>query len=128
MDNPFIISYRELRVYQTAFDNALLIFERSPEFPPEALASFTPSMIGSSRLVCINIAQAWQKRRYQSAFIAKLNQAEAEAATTQVWIEFAVLCNYLDAETGQELHHNYQEILADLSRLIQHAAAWEISN
>jgi len=49
-------------------------------------------VVKSSRLVCINIAQAWQKRRYQSAFIAKLNQAETEAATTQVWIEFAVLC------------------------------------
>lgn len=81
-------------------------------------------MVKSSRLVCINIAQAWQKRRYRSAFIAKLNQAETEAATTQVWIEFAVLCDYLDAETGQELHRSYQEVLADLAQLVKHSAAW----
>ena len=100
MNNQFLISYRELWVYQTAFDNALLIFERSQEFPSNSQAQLAIPVVKSSRLVCIHIAQAWQKRRYQSAFIAKLNQAETEAATTQVWIEFAVLCDYLDAETG----------------------------
>lgn len=124
MNNQFLISYRELRVYQTAFDNALLIFERSQEFPPDSQAQLAIPLVRSSRLICVNIAQAWQKRRYQSAFIAKLNQAETEVATTQVWIEFAVLCDYLDAETGQELHHSYQEVLADLARLVEHSAAW----
>ncbi len=124
METQFIISFRELRVYQAAFDAAMSIFERSQNFPSESRIQLTTSMIGSSRRVCTSIAQAWQKRRYPSAFIAKLNQAQTEAATTQVWIEFAVLCNYLDAETGQELHHSYQEVLADLARLIQHSAAW----
>ncbi len=124
MENQFIVSYRELRVYQIAFDTAMLVFERSQTFPPEIRTQLTVPMIESSRLVCINIAQAWQKRCYESAFIAKLNQAETIAATTQVWIEFAVLCNYLEAESGQELHHQYQDILADLARLIEHSAAW----
>jgi len=33
-----------------------------------------------------------------AAFIAKLNDSEAEAAETQTWLKFAVKCNYLEVE------------------------------
>lgn len=127
MENPFVISYRELRVYQAAFESAMQVFEHSREFPAEEQEQLTLFLVRATRLVCTNIAQAWHRRRSQEAFIARLAQAEAEAAVTQVWIEFAVLCGYLDAEIGQELHHGYQEILADLARLIEHSAAWVVS-
>lgn len=127
MENPFVISYRELRVYQAAFESAMQVFERSRDFPIAEQEQLTPMLIRASRLVCVNIAQAWQKRRNQQAFIARLNHAETEAAATQVWIEFAVLCGYLEAEMGQELHHEYQQVLADLARLIEHAAAWVVN-
>lgn len=127
MENPFVISYRELRVYQAAFESAMQVFEQSRDFPIAEQEQLTPMLIRASRLVCVNIAQAWQKRRNQEAFIARLNHAETEAAATQVWIEFAVLCGYLEAEMGQELHHEYQQVLADLARLIEHAAAWVVN-
>lgn len=128
MNTRFIISYRELRVYQAAFEAAIQVFEVSQAFPLEERELLTMPLLRASRLVCVYVSQAWQRRRYQAAFVARLNQAEAEAAATQVWIEFAVLCSYLNAETGQELHHNYREVLADLSRLIEHSAAWVISS
>ncbi len=127
MENPFVISYRELRVYQAAFESAMQVFERSREFPIAEQEQLTTMLLRASRLVCVNIAQAWQKRRNQEAFIARLNHAETEAAATQVWIEFAVLCGYLEAEMGQELHHEYQQVLADLARLIEHSAAWVVN-
>ena len=126
MDTNFVISYRELRVYQAACDHAMQVFELSREFPAEERELLTVPMIRASRLVSVHISQAWQRRRYQSAFVARLNQAETEAAATQAWIEFAVLCSYLDAEVGQELHHDYWLVLADLARLIEHSAAWVI--
>ncbi len=126
METNFVISYRELKVYQTAIDNAMQIFEASREFPTSERELLTAPLIRSSRLVCIYISQAWQRRRYQSAFVARLNQAEAEAAATQVWIEFAVLCDCLNAEVGQELHHDYRQVLSELARLIRHAPAWVI--
>lgn len=124
METNFIISYRELRVYQAACDRAMQVFELSRNFPPEERELLTVPLIHASRLVCVYVSQAWQRRRYQAAFVARLNQAEAEAAATQVWIEFAVLCSYLDAEVGQELHHHYRLVLADLARLIEHSTAW----
>jgi four helix bundle protein len=86
----------------------------------------TSQILRSSRSVCANFAEAWQKRRYKGAFVSKLNEVEAEAAETQTWIEFAVLCGYLDAETGQELYQRYSEILTGLKRFIENADAWII--
>lgn len=126
MANLFIIHYRELRVYQMALETAMQVFDLVQAFPPEERERLTHPLIQATRSVCINVAQGWQRRRKQSAFVAYLNRAEAEAATVQVWLEFAVLCHYLDAERGQELHHDYQRVLADLNRLINHASAWTI--
>jgi len=41
-----------------------------------------------------------RKRRYEAAFVHKLNDCEAEAAETQVWLEFAVECEYLDKKNS----------------------------
>lgn len=125
-NNQFISSYRELKAYQAALEKAMQVFEVSREFPPQESTILTDPMIHAARLVCVLLAQAWQRRRYRSAFVARLNQAETAAASTQVWIEFAVLCSYLDPQQGQELHHDYQIILSELARLIHHADAWVI--
>ena len=61
----------------------------------------------SSRSVCANLAEAWRKRRYERAFVAKLSDSEAEAGETQTWLEFAVKCNYLEAEVGRELYRTH---------------------
>jgi four helix bundle protein len=68
--------------------------------------------------------EAWRKRRYVAAFIAKLNDSEAEAAETQTWIDFAVKCNYLDTETGEQLSNTYDEILAILVKVINNPEPW----
>ena len=62
------------------------IFELSKDFPKEETYSLTDQIRRSSRSVCANIAEAWRKRRYQAAFISKLNDCEAEAAETQTWL------------------------------------------
>jgi len=124
MNSQFLISYRELRVYQAAIDLAVQVFELTREFPPEERELLTMPLLRATRLVCVYVAQAWLRRRYHSAFIATLNQAEAEAAATQVWLELAVLGTYLDAEVGQELHHECRQVLVALNHLVDHAAAW----
>ena len=88
--------FRELEVYLLARAGALRIFETSKSFPIEERYSLTDQIRRSSRSVCANIAEAWRKRRYPNAFISKLSDAEAEAAETQVWLEFALRCGYID--------------------------------
>jgi four helix bundle protein len=95
-----IESHRELEVYQLAFEAAMEIFEVTKSFPREEVYSLTDQIRRSSRSVCVNIAEAWRRRRYKGSFVYRLNDAEAEAAETQTWLEFAVKCNYLDAKVA----------------------------
>lgn len=83
-----INSYRELRVYNDAFEAAMEIFEITKTFPVEEKYSLIDQIRRSSRYVCSNIGEAWRKRRYPAAFDAKLSDSETEACETQVWIEF----------------------------------------
>jgi len=102
------------------------IFDLSKKFPAEERYSLTDQMRRSSRSVCANLAEAWRKRRYDGAFLLKLSDSEAEAAETQTWLEFAVKCNYLDAETGRELYQTYDHILGKLVNMINHPSPWLI--
>jgi len=80
----------------------------------------------SSRSVCANLAEAWRKRRYPKAFVNKLSDAEAEAAETQVWIEFAQHCGYLDAVLARELDSIYETIQGKLVNMLTHPEHWTI--
>jgi four helix bundle protein len=119
-----ITSHRELDVYKRAFETAMRVFEVSKEFPKEEMYSLTDQVRRSSRSVCANLTEAWRKRRYEAAFISKLNDAETEAAETQTWLEFAVRCGYLAREVGKELYRAYDEIIAMLVSMINHPERW----
>lgn len=121
-----IRSYKELRVYQSAMDAAMKIFEVTKSFPPEEKYSMVDQMRRSSRSVCANLAEAWRKRRYRAAFIAKLSDVESEACETQVWIEFALRCEYINHETSNSLDNAYDQIIGQLVKMIQEADKWLI--
>ena len=53
-----------------------------------------------------------------------MSDSEAEAAETQTWIEFAVRCNYLDADIGRELYQTYDHILGKLVNMIRNPSPW----
>jgi 23S rRNA-intervening sequence protein len=72
------------------------------------------------------LGKAWRKRRYKAAFIAKLSECEVEAAETQIWIEFAVKCNYLSREEGKRLYLNYNSIIGKLVAMINNPNNWTL--
>ena len=121
-----INSYKELRVYQSAMEAAMKIFQLTSHFPQEEKYSMVDQMRRSSRSVCANIAEAWRKRRYKAAFIAKLSDAESEACETQVWIEFAGKCHYLDEAKRNRLDKTYDQVMGQLVRMIDEADKWLI--
>jgi four helix bundle protein len=119
--------HTELEVYKKAFDTAMLIFQATKAFPREETYSLTDQIRRSSRSVCANLAEAWRKRRYKAAFISKLSDAESEAAETQVWIDFAVSCCYLESDRGTTLCQAYEEILRMLVAMINRPQSWIIT-
>ena len=118
--------FRELEVYQLAMDSAMQIFEVSKRFPPEEKYSLTDQIRRSSRSVCTNIAEAWRKRRYPNAFVSKLSDADAEAAETQVWLEYAVKCSHLDQSFVDKLDNTYNHIMGKLVKMLTHPEQWAI--
>jgi four helix bundle protein len=119
-----ITRHEELEVYKKAFDAAMTIFELSKAFPKEETYSLTDQIRRSSRSVCSNIAEAWRKRRYEAAFIAKLNDAEGEAAETQTWLAFSVKCGYMNRTDGATLYNTYEEIIRMLVAMINQPELW----
>jgi len=109
-----------------AFEAAMQIFEVSKKFPKEETYSLTDQIRRSSRSVCANLAEAWRKRRYEAAFVSKLSDAESEAAETQVWLTFAVKCQYLDRDAAAALYQTYDAILGKLVNMISHPENWVI--
>ena len=109
-NRKFISNHEDLEVYQIAFDAAMEIFHLSKNFPKEEKYSLIDQIRRSSRSVCANLAEAWTKgqpacrRRSLGSFLSKLNDAEAEAAETQVWLKFAVKCQYLPVDSGRKLY------------------------
>ena len=57
---------------------------------------------------------------------AKLNDCEGEAAETQVWLKFAVKCDYISREQGRELYSTYNQILGGLVKMINSPESWLI--
>ena len=118
--------HTELEVYQLGLEAAMQVFVLSKTFPREETYSLTDQMRRSSRSVCANIAEAWRKRRYPAAFVSKLSDAEAEAAETQVWLQFAVKCSYLESEPARTLYATYDQIIGKLVIMIQHPEQWTL--
>ena len=102
------------------------IFRLSAYFPAAERYSLTDQIRRSSRSVAANISEAWRKRRYPNAFIAKLSDAESEGAETQTWLEFCRRCKYLDDVTVSKLSVGYDEVLSKIVKMIDNSNQWTI--
>jgi four helix bundle protein len=119
-----IKSYKDLRVYQTGLEAAMIIFELTKRFPPEERYSLVDQIRRSSRSVCTNIGEAWRKRRYPAHFISKLSDSEGEAEETRIWIEISYRCKYISKEEAEDLDDRYDKILGQIVNMITAPEKW----
>ena len=104
------MKFQDLLAYKKSIDLAMNIFEISKKFPKEEVYSLTDQVRRSSRSVTANLAEAYRKRPYPKYFKSKLTDSDAENAETQVWIEFAYRCNYINENLYQELLNQSEEV------------------
>lgn len=105
-----INSAKDLTVYQAAYGLAMEIFELSKSFPPEERFALTSQIRRSSRSVCLNLREAWAKRRYEAHFISKLTDSDGENSETDSSLDFARDCKYITTEHHARLVGACQEI------------------
>ena len=98
-----INSAKDLNVYNAAYELAMRVFALSKRFPPEEKFALTSQIRRSSRSICLNLREAWAKRRYEAHFISKLTDCDGENGETDSSLDFAKDCGYITSEQHAEL-------------------------
>lgn len=114
-----INSAKDLIVYKKAYDQAMAIFSISKKFPAEERFALTSQIRRSSRSICLNLREAWAKRRYEAHFISKLTDCDGECNETDSTLDFAKDCGYISAMKHAELTACNQEIGKMLGAMIK---------
>ena len=112
-------SIKQMHVYLKAYQLAMRIFEASKGFPPEERYSLTSQIRRSSRSVCLNLREAWAKRRYEAHFVSKLTDCDGEMNETDTSLDFARDCNYISQEEHESLISQCNEVRKMLGSMIQ---------
>ncbi len=113
------MKFQDLLAYQKSIELAMKVFNVSKKFPKEEIYSLTDQVRRSSRSVTANLAEAYRKRPYPRHFKSKLTDCDAENAETQVWIEFAFRCNYINENLYQELTQRSEKVGKLINYMIQ---------
>jgi four helix bundle protein len=98
-----INSTKELKVYEAVHDLAMKIFEVSKHFPPDERYALTTQIRRSSRSTCLNLREAWAKRRCEAHFVSKLTDCDGENSETDSSLDFARDCQYITQEQHADL-------------------------
>ena len=114
------MDFKDLTVYQKAFDLAMEIFGLSKNFPKEETYSLTDQIRRSSRSVCATVGEAYRKRQYKAYFLNKISDADMENTETQVWLDFAGSCGYLDSVKKDVLKSQSFEIGKLLNHMLRY--------
>lgn len=122
-----IKSATDLIVYKKAYQLAMQIFEISKRFPLEERYALTSQIRRSSRSICLNLREAWAKRRYEAHFISKLTDCDGEANETESSLDFSRDCQYISANNHNEQAVLCKEIGSMLGTMIRNPEKFLIS-
>lgn len=76
--------------------------------------ALTDQIRRSSRSVCLNLREAWAKRRYEAHFINKLTDCDGENSETDSSFDFARDCRYINVEE----HKSLTEMVSDIGKML----------
>ncbi len=123
-----INSAKDLKVYKASYDLAMRIFAISQSSPADERYALTSQIRRSSRSVCLNLREAWAKRRYEAHFISKLTDCDGENSETDSSLDFARDCRYISPEQHAELVSKCEQIGRMLGSMMKNASSFLITN
>ena len=121
-------SAKDLDVYKMAYELSMRIFQLSRAFPAEERFALTGQIRRSSRSVCLNLREAWAKRRYEAHFISKLTDCDGENSETDSSLDFAKDCDYISTEEHKELMNLCQQVGKMLGSMINNPSPFLTSD
>ena len=105
-----IQSYKDLKVFQLAYELAMEVFWSTKEFPKEETYSLTDQVRRSSRSICANIVEGWAKRIYENVFKRHLIDSIGSCDETKLWLQFSLDCQYIKDEKYENLIERYSQV------------------
>ena len=111
-------SAKDLEVYKKAYKLAMAVFDLSKGFPAEERFALTGQIRRSSRSVCLNLREAWAKRRYEAHFVSKLTDSDGENSETDSSLDFARDCGYVTEVEHRKLTGLCREVGRMLGSMI----------
>src|SRR6266478_8356760 len=114
-----INSAKNLTVYKSAYKLSMDIFQVTKSFPNDEVYALTSQIRRSSRSVCLNLREAWAKRRYKAHFLSKLTDCDGENSETDSSVDFAQDCGYISGEQHEQLVAQCAEVGRMLGGMIR---------
>jgi len=114
-----IESAKDLNVYKAAYELSMKIFQLSKSFPADERYALISQIRRSSRSVCLNLREAWAKRRYEAHFVSKLSDCDGENSETDSSLDFAKDCGYISDEEHRRLTSSCAEIGRMLGQMMK---------
>ena len=121
------MSFKTLLAYQKGFDLAMEIFLLTKDFPKSEVYGLSSQIVGSSRAVCSAIAEAYRKRQYVKHFKSNLIDADSENSETQLWLDFALACNYISEDKREDLQNKSEEVGKLLNYMMQNPEKFNLN-
>lgn len=106
-----IKSYKELDVYQKAFEISLIIHRASIEFPQHEQFALTSQIRRASKSICANVAEGFAKQKSSKAeFKRYLMIAFGSCNEMLVWIDYCLHLKYVSEEEAMNWTDAYEHI------------------
>ncbi len=121
-------SAKDLEVYKKSYQLAMKVFEISKGFPAEERFALTSQIRRSSRSVCLNLREAWAKRRYEPYFVSKLTDCDGENSETDSSLDFSKDSGYITLEQHREMVALCQQVGKMLGSMINNPQPFLISD
>ena len=102
--------FTELNAYRKSTDLAGRIFSVSKRWPAEERFALTDQIRRAARSVGACLAESWGKRRYETLFVGKLMDADAENHEVEHWLMSAHGAGYLNEREMEELVSTKREV------------------
>ena len=116
-----INTYKDLEVYQRAYNLALQIHFVTLKFPTPDKMELGGQMRRASKSIAANIAEGFSRRSFKKEYLRFLGMARASNDEMQVHLQFSFDLKYLSEEKYKDFSEEYEILGKQLSSLIN---AW----
>lgn len=115
----YVSRYKDLFVYQRAFEISLDVHKVSLNFPQiEQFKGLADQIRRASKSVCANIAEGYAKQqRSKAEFKRYLLIALGSAEEMMVWVDYAIALGYVNKKQADDWVSSYDVVIRMLQSL-----------